>query len=142
MNKYVYSPTNNAFYPAELQDVYESAGSWPSDAVSVDDSIYIEFAANTPPHGKQRNAGKDGKPEWIEAASPDPLVLTAIAEGDKVRLLAEATAAISPLQDAVDADIATDEELQQLKVWKTYRVMLNRVDVSAAPEINWPEKPK
>ncbi|WP_246840034.1 tail fiber assembly protein [Hafnia sp. HMSC23F03] len=33
-------------------------------------------------------------------------------------------------------DIATDEELAQLKAW------LSRVDVSKAPDVEWPEKPE
>lgn len=63
------------------------------------------------------------------------------AEQQKQSLLAEANNAIAPLQDAVDLDMATDEEKAQLTAWKTYRVLLNRVDTSLAPNIDWPEKP-
>ncbi|HHR5880852.1 TPA: tail fiber assembly protein [Providencia alcalifaciens] len=63
------------------------------------------------------------------------------AEQKKQMLLSEATEAIAPLQDAVDLDIATDEEIALLKEWKKYRVLLNRVDTSTAPDIDWPEKP-
>ena len=52
-----------------------------------------------------------------------------------------ATDAIAPLQDAVDLDEATEEELLLLKEWKKYRVTLNRLDLSSAPEINWPDMP-
>ncbi|MGX8948438.1 tail fiber assembly protein [Providencia stuartii] len=67
--------------------------------------------------------------------------LIAEAEQKKQSLLAEANNAIAPLQDAVDLDMATDEEKVQLTAWKTYRVLLNRVDTSLAPNIDWPEKP-
>lgn len=67
--------------------------------------------------------------------------LIAEAEQQKQSLLAEANNAIAPLQDAVDLDMATDEEVAQLTAWKKYRVLLNRVDTSTAPDINWPEKP-
>lgn len=67
--------------------------------------------------------------------------LIAEAEQQKQILLSEASEAIAPLQDAVDLDIATDEEIAKLKAWKTYRVFLNRVDTSIAPSIEWPEKP-
>lgn len=50
--------------------------------------------------------------------------------------------AIAPLQDAVDLDEATEEELLLLKEWKKYRVSLNRLDLSTAPDIEWPEKPE
>ncbi len=63
------------------------------------------------------------------------------AEIQKQSLLAEANNAIAPLQDAVDLDMATDEELSALQKWKKYRVLLNRVDTLLAPNIVWPEKP-
>ncbi len=64
------------------------------------------------------------------------------AEQQKQSLLAEATEAIAPLQDAIDLDIATEEETASLKEWKKYRVLLNRVDTSTAPDIDWPVKPE
>lgn len=67
--------------------------------------------------------------------------LIAEAEQQKQLLLAEANNTIVPLQDAVDLDIATNEEIAKLKAWKTYRVYLNRVDTSTAPDIEWPVKP-
>ncbi|WP_439653118.1 tail fiber assembly protein [Providencia stuartii] len=67
--------------------------------------------------------------------------LIAEAEQQKQPLLAEANNAIAPLQDAVDLDMATDEEVAQLTAWKKYRVLLNRIDTSLAPDIEWPKKP-
>lgn len=67
--------------------------------------------------------------------------LVAVAEQQKQSLLAEANNAIAPLQDAVDLGMETDEEEILLKAWKKYRVLLNRVDTSAAPDIEFPEKP-
>ncbi|MDE9518871.1 tail fiber assembly protein, partial [Xenorhabdus bovienii] len=49
---------------------------------------------------------------------------------------------IAPLQDAVDLGMATDSEQITLTVWKKYRVLLNRVDCSTAPDVKWPEQPK
>jgi hypothetical protein len=37
--------------------------------------------------------------------------------------------------------MATEEEMTALQEWKKYRVLLNRVDTSTAPDIEWPEKP-
>lgn len=67
--------------------------------------------------------------------------LIAQAEETRAQLMAEANQKITPLQDAADLGIATDIELAQLKAWKTYRVLLSRVDVSTAPNIAWPEVP-
>ncbi|MDK3007911.1 tail fiber assembly protein [Providencia rettgeri] len=64
------------------------------------------------------------------------------AKYQKQALLIEATNQSTPLQDAIDLGIATDKELIQLNAWKQYRVDLNRIDTSAAPDIAWPEKPQ
>ncbi|WP_169923571.1 tail fiber assembly protein, partial [Xenorhabdus innexi] len=64
------------------------------------------------------------------------------AEAKKKFLIAQASRVIAPRQDAVDLDMATEEEKAALLVWKKYRVLLNRVDCSTAPEIDWPEQPE
>ncbi|APG20003.1 phage tail protein [Kosakonia radicincitans] len=61
-----------------------------------------------------------------------------IAEQEKNRLISEATTMISVLQDAVDLGMATEDDESSLIAWKTYRVMLSRVDTHN-PE--WPDKP-
>lgn len=67
--------------------------------------------------------------------------LVSQAEAEKVRLLAEATTPMAPLQDAVDIDRATEAETALLLEWKKYRVALNRIDTSKAPVIDWPIPP-
>ena len=64
-----------------------------------------------------------------------------IARGTQSSLLREAKDKIAILQDAVDLNMATEDEKFQLIEWKKYRVLLNRVDTSTAPDIEWPEKP-
>lgn len=59
----------------------------------------------------------------------------------KSESMAQATAAIAPLQDAIDLDEATDEEAHLFKLWKQYRVALNRIDANTAEPVNWPETP-
>ncbi|MTD37811.1 tail fiber assembly protein [Erwinia sp. CPCC 100877] len=63
------------------------------------------------------------------------------AEKKKIELLRNVSVNILPLQDAVDFNIATEQEQQQLTAWKKYRVLLNRVDTSKAPDIEWPQAP-
>lgn len=72
---------------------------------------------------------------------PSQEQLTELAEAKKQRLMSEATAVIAPLEDAVDFDMATTEEEVALKEWKKYRILLSRVDISTAPDIDWPVKP-
>ncbi|MDE9496238.1 tail fiber assembly protein, partial [Xenorhabdus bovienii] len=64
------------------------------------------------------------------------------AEREKQRLMNEARDKIAPLQDAVDLEMATDTEKAGLTEWRKYRVLLNRVDCTTAPDVQWPEQPK
>ncbi|HGB5072319.1 TPA: DUF4376 domain-containing protein [Salmonella enterica subsp. enterica serovar Eastbourne] len=68
---YHYSPSQNAFYPDELKQVYIDAGTFPDDTHEVSDDVWLEFAGNHPPEGKQRAAGKDGLPCWVDIPLPD-----------------------------------------------------------------------
>ncbi|EBR4568059.1 DUF4376 domain-containing protein [Salmonella enterica] len=68
---YHYSPSNNAFYPEDLKQVYIDAGTFPDDTVEVSDDVWLEFAGNHSPEGKQRAAGKDGLPCWVDIPLPD-----------------------------------------------------------------------
>lgn len=63
------------------------------------------------------------------------------AVAKKQALIAEATAAIAPLQDAVDLGMVTPEEESALKEWRKYRVLLNRVDTSPGADVVWPTPP-
>lgn len=67
--------------------------------------------------------------------------LIAQAEETRAQLMAEANQRIAPLQAALDVGIATEDELAQLKAWKTYLVLLSRMDISNAPDIELPEVP-
>ncbi|MCV5760556.1 tail fiber assembly protein, partial [Escherichia coli] len=53
-------------------------------------------------------------------------------EETKNSLMQVASEHIAPLQDAVDLEIATEEERSLLEAWNKYRVLLNRVDTSVA----------
>lgn len=65
-----------------------------------------------------------------------------VAQSQQSQLLNDANNAISNLQDAVDAEIATEQQIETLKCWKKYRFELNQIDVNTAPDIDWPEKPE
>ena len=65
-----------------------------------------------------------------------------VATSQKKQLLSKATSQISYLQDAVDSQIATEQEIQLLAEWKKYRALVNRIDVQQAPNIDWPRQPQ
>ncbi|EIT4726991.1 tail fiber assembly protein [Salmonella enterica] len=75
---------------------------------------------------------------WVKDEAAETAARLREAEGTKSRLLQMASEKIAPLQDAVDLDIATDDEKAQLDEWKKYRVLVNRVDISKP---DWPEQP-
>ena len=60
----------------------------------------------------------------------------------KNQLLEKAASQLSYLQDAVDSQIASEQETQLLVEWKKYRVLVNRIDIELAPNIEWPNQPK
>ncbi len=64
------------------------------------------------------------------------------AKQQQAALLQQANETLSLLQDSVDLEVATDSEKAALLEWKKYRVLLTRVDVNQAPDVEWPEVPK
>ncbi|MFV9298582.1 tail fiber assembly protein [Citrobacter amalonaticus] len=133
----VYSPSENIFYAVEYKASYLTSGSWPPDAVNVSDEIFAEFTG-TPPTGKMMVSGGDGLPAWGDIPSPSIDDIIADNERTKLQLRAIADSEIEWRQDAVDTELATEEETAELVEWKKYRVLLMRVD-TAAPE--WPTPP-
>ncbi|NHB93203.1 tail fiber assembly protein [Photorhabdus cinerea] len=137
---YVFSALNKSFYPLSLQQDYIEAGSWPNDPIPVTDDIFNEFSG-MPPTGKILSSDENGLPCWEDIPPPTKEELISIAEIQRKQFISLANKEIMPLADAVELDIATDEETLLFKEWKKYRVMLNRVDTSKAPEIDWPIQP-
>lgn len=74
---------------------------------------------------------------------PTPEQLLQIAGSKRDELLALAGLRISPLQDAVDLDEATADEVANLKLWKGYRIDVNRVSKQSGypTSIQWPVEP-
>lgn len=134
MTKY-YSPSVNAFYSIDINGT-----SIPEDAVKITHEAWLELLKQQS-DGKVIAAGNDGMPVANDAPPLTTAQLVEIADDQKSSLMAEAAVAIAPLQDAVDLEEATDNEKTQLTAWKKYRVLLNRIDTSIAPNITWPTKP-
>lgn len=79
--------------------------------------------------------------EWVTDAEAEKAAKLAIAESKKASLMSKAASVIEPLQDSVELNMATDDEKEKLTSWKVYRVLLNRIDISDAENIIWPEVP-
>ncbi|EOD6038430.1 tail fiber assembly protein [Citrobacter freundii] len=77
---------------------------------------------------------KDGKLQQIRNYLAD-------AEAERDNRMAEVTTRIDWLEDAQkDGDISADEETE-LATLRAYRTALRRLDLSTAPDVNWPEVP-
>lgn len=81
---------------------------------------------------------QDGK--VVKRSYTDDELMTQ-AEGTRSQLMLTASQKITPLQDAVDLGMATEAEVTSLTTWRTYRVLLSRVDTSTVPDVVWPEMP-
>lgn len=111
--------TGNAVFISEL-------GSLPENTTSLSpDGQYMKW---------------DGS-KWVKDDAAERAAAVADAQNTKSSLMHEASSTIALLQDAVDLDMATDDDIQSLTEWKTYRVLLSRVNPEDAPDIDWPEKP-
>ncbi|HDL7709525.1 TPA: tail fiber assembly protein [Yersinia enterocolitica] len=141
---YIYSAFSNSFYPLSLKELYVSAGTWPTDGIEVSDEIFNQFGQ--PPTGKVRIAGPDGLPAWADIP---PLTAAQLAEikainiaqakADKTKLISDASNKIETLKDRIEAG---QDKAAELKLWRSYRIALDDVDVSTAPDIKWPVAPE
>lgn len=112
--------TGAAIYISEL-------GSLPSDVTTI-----------SPTGNYQKWNGN----AWVDDESAERDAFVREAEFQKKEQTAYAGEIIATLQDAVDLDMATEEEKSSLTKWKKYRVLLNRVQPEDAPNIEWPEMPQ
>lgn len=129
-----YSASTNAFYDPEIKQIF------PDDVLEITDKEWFEMLCGQS-QGKVIVAGSDGRPFLTERVYSEEEIISQ-AGYRKAELRSVADEVIAPLQDAVDLDIATEDEAAALTAWKNYRVLLNRIDTSTAPDISWPTKPE
>lgn len=107
--------------------------------------IYItepgKYPANTTTIAPENVWQKWNGKAWVDDVEAMRAALVSEADAEKKRLLKQANDSIATFQDAIDLDMATEEESQLLTLWKKYRVLLNRVQPENAPGIVWPEVP-
>ena len=110
--------------------------------VASGDALFISELGPLPEHvtwlSPEGEFQKWNGTAWVKDAEAEKLFRIREAEETKNSLMQVASEHIAPLQDAVDLEIATEEETLLLEAWKKYRVLLNRVDTSTAPDIEWP----
>ncbi|HEN3249958.1 TPA: tail fiber assembly protein [Yersinia enterocolitica] len=103
---------------------------------------------------KNDETGESTGGKWVETSGPSPEdiekvkeSLIAAANAEKTTLMSHASDMIGALSDEIegleDSDNVVPDKLRtDLKAWKQYRVKVKNVDVSLAPDIEWPIAPE
>lgn len=138
MTNYLYSVKNNAFFPTEFIDAYSDFDL--SDAVEVEDSVYLEFI--NPPDGMIRVPGDDGLPAWGKIPPPTKEQLIEQAEAEKQRRIDEVHTETEMLRAKLALKRIRPDEEAMLIAWLDYLDLLEAIDTTIAPDIDWPQKPQ
>ncbi|WP_413535883.1 tail fiber assembly protein [Rahnella inusitata] len=134
------------FSDSTLKIVFDSAGTVVSMSTDVS-RLWPEHYSVAEVKGTDMPEGLDISGGWVFDGKKVQTRVYSVEENISQAtktvsdLMATANASIAPLQDAVDFDEATEGEQATLTAWKKYRIALNRLDLSAAPDIHWPEVP-
>ncbi|MDR7871711.1 tail fiber assembly protein, partial [Yersinia mollaretii] len=103
---------------------------------------------------KNEETGEWTVGKWVETSGPSPEdiekvkeSLIAAANAEKTTLMSHASVMIGALSDEIEGledndDVVPDKLRTDLKAWKQYRVKVKNVDVSLAPDIEWPTAPE
>ncbi|KNZ82407.1 tail fiber assembly protein [Morganella morganii] len=140
MMEFGFSAKALQFFIMDKRDDYENNGLWPDDIVAVNGDVMHEYAG-IPPEGKRLGADKKGKPVWVDIPPLTHEEHIEIAERKKQNLIAEVTQETEMLRAKLALGRIKDDEKALLNAWLDYLDELEAVDVSTAPDINWPVKP-
>lgn len=141
MMKFGFSAGHLQFFIMDKKDDYEKNGIWPADIIEVNDNVMHEYSG-IPPAGKKLGADNKGSPKWISVPRPTKKQLIEQAEAKKQFLIAEVHAETQMLQTKLSLKRITPAELELLNAWLDYLDLLEAVDTSTAPDIDWPQKPQ
>lgn len=127
------------FYSADTKGFYspEINRNIPEDAVEITVEKWTELLQGQM-NGKIISSDVAGHPVLID---PPPLTEQQqkdIAAARKATLLAEASAIIAPLRDALDGGYIDDADKIKLVEWQRYRYQLTKVKDEGAPDIDCP----
>ena len=141
--KAYFVPSVPIFIQAEwYTDGTYSEENWYSDAVLVSEEEAAKYWMTTPPEGKKLGS-VDGRPAWIDVPPPTHEEMIQAAERQKQRRIKAANDFINNKQWPGKAAIGRlkGDELAQYNLWLDYLDALEVVDISRAPDIDWPTPP-
>ncbi|EAQ6237368.1 tail fiber assembly protein [Salmonella enterica] len=131
---YIYDAKTNGFYPVLLKESYELAGTWPKAGVEVTEEEH-KALMDGQSTGKVVSADSEGKPVLADIE----IDYVALATAERDRRSAAVTARINELVEAQDDGDITDAEQQELAALRDSRTKLRRLDLTKAPDIDWPD---
>ena len=140
MKDYVYSASLNMICAVALKHDYELAGTWPDDAVELEQSTALEFMGEAP-EDKIMRAGPDGLPAWADTPPPSSAQLSEQAEQRKTSLLEMAQDTISIWQTKLLLGRISDADKASLNAWLDYIDAVQALDVTSPEVISWPDAP-
>lgn len=136
---YLFSAKTLAFYPEQMKEIYQEAGSLPADVVEVSDEQRDKYNAQAPDNFKL-GVDDNGWPAWVTLSSDE---FMSQASAIKQGLIKTANHFINDKQWPGKAAIGRlkGDELAQYNLWLDYLDALEAVDTSSAPAIEWPTPP-
>ncbi|MEM7932064.1 tail fiber assembly protein [Morganella morganii subsp. sibonii] len=136
-----FSATTCGFYPLDMKQDYIDAGTWPDDAVEMTNKEKETYWTKQAPPGKQLGGDKKGRPAWVDIPPLTQEQAILFAEERKQFLIAEVHTETQILQTKLALKRIKADELELLNAWLDYLELLEAVDTTTAPDINWPVKP-
>ncbi|CFV36210.1 tail assembly chaperone gp38 [Yersinia pseudotuberculosis] len=139
-----FSATTMGFYLESMKDDGSYSDNWPADTVHLKDDETEAYWRKSPPSGKALGA-VNRRPAWVDIPQLTAEEITAQkaefvtqAKLKKSKLISDASDRIEILKDRIEAG---QDKAAELKLWKSYRIALDDIDVSTAPDIEWPVAP-
>ncbi|MTZ83161.1 tail fiber assembly protein [Citrobacter sp. JL978] len=109
--------------------------------VDIEDDNH-PFKTQQTPEGRVWASDDQGLPQLIDVPAPTQEELIAEADAEKASRIAEANNVTQMWQTQLMLGIITPEDKTSLTEWMQYVQVVQELDTSKAPDINWPDKPE
>ncbi|EKN4882477.1 tail fiber assembly protein [Yersinia enterocolitica] len=139
--KALFSPSLITFIPDYMVQDESYPPEISNNLVVVTDEELGTYWRQLPPIGKILGVAI-GRPAWVDLPPPTHEELVESVNAKKSQLKSVADSEIEWRQDTVDDGSASEKEIADLAEWRKYRVALMRIDISKAPDIEWPVSPE
>jgi hypothetical protein len=135
-----YSAKVNAFFLLDEEAAYRNNGTWQDDIIPVSEAVWLEFVSE-PPEDKERGAGQDGLPAWVDVANPEKRKAEE-QRAVKNSLLEEADEQIRMLKIVEEVHGLNEDEKKRLSAWKAHLADVYRMEINSKDKADWPRAPQ